>query len=445
MSRYDLGQQLGRGAYGVVYKARDTLTGRTVAAKVVDLASQQDLEDVQRELKMLQSCQHSNITQYYGMEHTGHRLILAMEYMAAGSCLDLLTAGPFAEKAIAAIMGSCLKALVYLHSQGRIHRDIKAANILVSANGEVKLADFGVSTQLSNNMSKRITFVGTPYWMAPEIIRHDEYSFMADIWSLGITAMELAFGRPPLSQYHPFDVLPMILDDEPPTLGGNYSDEFNDFVSKCLQKDPKDRSDAESLLEHTFIKMGKSSNAGNIEIKRLIGKKLEWDKEMNMGPDKKRHPITPPSSESDTLKTLKPQLLPQTPKTPRHQVSHLSRFQLPEYLDSPKKGTFNESTVEQMFKDILHSSFNKVSSNCSLSGTQSDQLNKFQDALLDSFFNDDKSQADINSRYFKVVMKKVMNAQGEDGAALRSMMLPKWYIGMAKEMVRLQLNNDNKK
>ncbi|PWN36689.1 Pkinase-domain-containing protein [Meira miltonrushii] len=271
--QYVLLEKLGTGSFGTVYRAMHKETKQIVAIKQIDLEdSDDDISEIQMEIAHLAQCDSDFVTRYYGSFVKGYKLWIIMEYLAGGSCLDLLKAGPFSESHIAIICRELLMGLDYLHSEGKIHRDIKAANVLLSASGRVKLADFGVAAQLSNNKSRRNTFVGTPFWMAPEVIRQAGYDFKADLWSLGITAIEMAKGEPPLAEYHPMRVLFLIPKAKAPTLEGNFSTAFKDFVDLCLIKDPKHRPTTRELLGHRFIKYARKTST----LTELIERHTEW-------------------------------------------------------------------------------------------------------------------------------------------------------------------------
>ncbi|KAL4332897.1 hypothetical protein GQ457_07G001880 [Hibiscus cannabinus] len=263
---YKLYEEVGEGVSASVYRALCIPLNEIVAIKVLDLEKcNNDLDGIRREVQTMSLIDHPNLLRAHCSFATGHNLWVVMPYMAGGSCLHIMkSAYPegFEEPVIATLLREVLKALVYLHAHGHIHRDVKAGNILIDSNGAVKLADFGVSACMfdtGDRQRSRNTFVGTPCWMAPEVMQQlHGYDFKADIWSFGITALELAHGHAPFSKYPPMKVLLMTLQNAPPGLDyerdKRFSKSFKDLVAACLVKDPKKRPTSEKLLKHHFFK-----------------------------------------------------------------------------------------------------------------------------------------------------------------------------------------------
>lgn len=262
VEQYEKCECIGRGSFGEVYRAIEKSTGRVVAIKLVDLEkADEEIDVIQREIKVMSQIVNPYVVQYHSSLMEGSTLWIVMEYMSGGSLKQLLDRiGPFSEDAIAAVLKSLMTGLDYVHKQRKVHRDIKAANILLSGDGQVKLADFGVAGQMTATVRQRNTFVGSPFWMAPEVIQESLYDEKADIWSAGITAIELAQGLPPYATEHPYQALFLIPKNNPPMLTGpQFSKPFKDFVSCCLKKVPKERYSAEQLLAHPFLRRAKQS------------------------------------------------------------------------------------------------------------------------------------------------------------------------------------------
>ncbi|CAG9759603.1 unnamed protein product [Ceutorhynchus assimilis] len=252
---FDIICKLGEGSYGSVYKALHKESGQVLAIKQVPVDT--DLQEIIKEISIMQQCDSSFVVKYYGSYFKNTDLWIVMEYCGAGSVSDImrLRKKTLSEDEIATVLCDTLKGLEYLHLRRKIHRDIKAGNILLNSEGHAKLADFGVAGQLTDTMAKRNTVIGTPFWMAPEVIQEIGYDCVADIWSLGITALEMAEGKPPYGDIHPMRAIFMIPTKPPPSFRepDKWSAEFIDFVTICLVKNPEERATATDLLSHVFI------------------------------------------------------------------------------------------------------------------------------------------------------------------------------------------------
>ncbi|XP_057773611.1 MAP3K epsilon protein kinase 1-like isoform X1 [Salvia miltiorrhiza] len=258
-NKYMLGDEIGKGAYGRVYKGLDLENGDFVAIKQVSLENiaQEDLNIIMQEIDLLKNLNHKNIVKYLGSLKTKTHLHIILEYVENGSLANIIKPnkfGPFPESLVAVYIAQVLEGLVYLHEQGVIHRDIKGANILTTKEGLVKLADFGVATKLTEADVNTHSVVGTPYWMAPEVIEMSGVCAASDIWSVGCTVIELLTCVPPYFDLQPMPALFRIVQDEHPPIPDSLSPAITDFLRQCFKKDAGQRPDAKTLLSHHWIK-----------------------------------------------------------------------------------------------------------------------------------------------------------------------------------------------
>lgn len=261
---FELIQRVGSGTYGDVYKARNIETGALAAVKIIKLEPGDDFSIIQQEIFMVKECTHPNIVAYFGSYLSREKLWICMEYCGGGSLQDIYhVTGPLSELQIAYVSRETLQGLGYLHTKGKMHRDIKGANILLTDKGDIKLADFGVAAKITATIAKRKSFIGTPYWMAPEVAaveKNGGYNQLCDIWAVGITSIELAELQPPMFDLHPMRALFLMSKSsfQPPKLKdkNKWSPTFHNFVKLSLTKNPKKRPTAEKLLSHPYVAQG---------------------------------------------------------------------------------------------------------------------------------------------------------------------------------------------
>ncbi|KAJ1126746.1 hypothetical protein NDU88_005152 [Pleurodeles waltl] len=267
--------ELGDGAFGKVYKVKNRETGVFAAAKVIETKSEEELEDYMVEIEILATCDHRYIVKLLGAFYHDGKLWIMIEFCPGGAvdAVMLELDRGLLEPQLRVVCRQMLEALAYLHSKKIIHRDLKAGNVLLTHDGDIRLADFGVSARNMKTLQRRDSFIGTPYWMAPEVVmcetmKDQPYDYKADVWSLGITLIEMAQIEPPHHELNPMRVLLKIAKSEPPTLSNpsKWSQEFNDFLRKALDKNPETRPSAAQLLEHPFV----SNVTSNRALRELV-------------------------------------------------------------------------------------------------------------------------------------------------------------------------------
>ncbi|KAF4077203.1 hypothetical protein AMELA_G00205430 [Ameiurus melas] len=308
--------ELGDGAFGKVYKARNKDTGILAAAKVIETKSEEELEDYIVEIDILATCNHHYIVKLLDAFFYEQKLWIMIEFCPGGAvdATMLELDRGLTEKQIQVICKQMLEALVYLHSMKIIHRDLKAGNILLTLDGDIKLADFGVSAKNTKTLQRRDTFIGTPYWMAPEVVmcettKDAPYDYKADIWSLGITLIELAQIEPPHHELNPMRVLLKIAKSEPPTLDqpSKWSTDFKDFLKRALDKNPESRPSASQLLQHHFVSSVKTNRPLMelvAEAKAEVMEEMEEDSNEEADEDENHDITAPPGKDpSETSQT----------------------------------------------------------------------------------------------------------------------------------------------
>ena len=299
---YQLGELLGKGAHGSVFRALNWGTGETVAIKQVKLETlgQADLKTIMLEIDLLKSLTHPNIVKYKGSVKSAESLYIILEFCENGSLHSVCKKfGKFPEPLVGLFMSQVLQGLLYLHEQGVIHRDIKGANILTTKEGLVKLADFGVATNVKQSGADEAHVVGTPYWMAPEVIEMTGATTASDIWSVGCTIIELIDGKPPYHHLQPMQALFRIVHDDHPPIPGSVSNALSDFLMECFQKNANLRIDARRLLQHKWILSTKRTapdvSASNPEFNQAVNQIQQYNERLDSEPALRRTSAAPPA------------------------------------------------------------------------------------------------------------------------------------------------------
>lgn len=485
-------EEVGRGGFGVVYRGVVKATNDEVAIKQIDLENDEtDLLEINKEIQIISGCRLHQITKYLGCFVKNYKLWIIMEFVDGGSLFDLLKPGPISDESVlAVILKEILIALEYLHNQGKIHRDLKSQNILFNKRGDVKLTDFGVSTQLSSNFSRRNTTVGTPYWMAPEVIMNNNggHSYKADIWSLGCCAYEMITGKPPLQkQYPPMKALRQIsrcsrnrdfieliqLDTVPISLV------FKDFLTNCFIVDPKQRYSATKLLNHGFLKNVSKTPEKIKLLKKLITNKQLWDQENHVHRTQNYYVPTEIArnqkkwaleKDGDTHKTINFDLssiqYSPSPKTdlplPHSSKKSTTRESSPCTIGTPTSkdrdtsidvdSVKNKSRPGRLtselrpeFHRILNKVFHKLESKNNLTTDQYDQLVLLNEALLRLFtsaqsheVNNQYSQKILACQYLKYFLKELTKQASDQLDAktqLQRLVLPSTFNVQLKPLL----------
>lgn len=447
-------EEVGRGGFGIVYRGLIKTNNQEVAIKQIDLENDQtDLLEINREIQIISECRIPQITKYLGCFVKNYKLWVIMEFVDGGSLYDILKPGPIVDESLVLIiLKEILIALEYLHKQGKIHRDLKSQNVLLNKDSAIKLTDFGVSTQLSSNFSRRNTTVGTPYWMAPEVIMNNNggHSFKADIWSLGCCAYEMVTGKPPLqNQYPPMKALRQISgchrnEDFLNLIELNnlqISSTFRDFFNKCFLIDPKQRYSAGKLLNHRFITKYSKTPEKIKATKQLITRKQLWDQDNHIHKQQNYYVPTEIAKnqrkwqdpEKDNHKSFSFDISSiQSEKSPLPVSKHQSNTNesSPRSIVTPSESSDAFSikqdqitqTVRPEFHRILTKVFHKLESRNNLSTDQYDSIVTLNDNILNllTFTNNQNQQKVIIFQFLKYLLKELTKGTNEEADNYKS-------------------------